>query len=129
MAARMSADVIALDGGYNHGYTSLPMKTAISIPDEVFEAAERAAKSLGVSRSELYATAVREYLERYRREDLTEKLNQVYGQDETASELARCARRTVARLRCAAAEAKRHTSRSAFRRPRRSQKGSKSRSE
>ncbi len=63
------------------------MKTAISIPDEVFEAAERTAKSLGVSRSELYATAVREYLERYRREGLTEKLNQVYENDEAASEL------------------------------------------
>jgi len=63
------------------------MKTAISVPDEVFEAAERAAKSLGVSRSELYATAVREDLERYRRGGLTEKLNQVYEDDEAASEL------------------------------------------
>jgi metal-responsive CopG/Arc/MetJ family transcriptional regulator len=40
------------------------MKTAISIPDEVFEAAERTAKAPGVSRSEFYATAVREDLER-----------------------------------------------------------------
>jgi len=63
------------------------MKTAISIPDEVFKAAERTAKSLGVSRSEFYATAVREYMERYRREGLTEKLNQVYEQDEAVSEL------------------------------------------
>lgn len=63
------------------------MKTAISVPDEVFEAAERAAKSLGVSRSELYATAVREDLERYRRGGLTAKLNQVYEDDEAASEL------------------------------------------
>lgn len=63
------------------------MKTAISIPDEVFEAAERTAKSLGVSRSELYATAVREFLERQRREGVTEKLNQVYGDDGAASEL------------------------------------------
>lgn len=63
------------------------MKTAISIPDEIFEAAEQTAKSLGVSRSELYVTAVREYLERFRREGLTEKLNQVYEDDEAASEL------------------------------------------
>jgi metal-responsive CopG/Arc/MetJ family transcriptional regulator len=62
------------------------MKTAISIPDEVFEAAEQTAKSLGVSRSELYVTAVREYLERCRRDGLTEKLNQVYADDEAASE-------------------------------------------
>jgi len=54
------------------------MKTAISIPDEVFEEAERAAKRLGVSRSELYATAVRDYVERHRDENITEKLNQVY---------------------------------------------------
>ena len=40
------------------------MKTAISIPDEVFEAADRTAKKLGVSRSELYATAVHEFIER-----------------------------------------------------------------
>ncbi len=63
------------------------MKTAISIPDEVFQAAEQAAKSLGVSRSELYATAVREFVERYRREDVTQKLDQVYAADESVSRL------------------------------------------
>lgn len=55
------------------------MKTAISIPDEVFEAADRAAKKLGVSRSELYATAVHEFVERHRIEDVTTKLNEVYS--------------------------------------------------
>ena len=63
------------------------MKTAISIPDEIFEKAERAAKKLGVSRSELYAKAVRDFVERYRRENLTEKLNEVYSGDESISEL------------------------------------------
>ena len=38
------------------------MKTAISVPDDVFRQAERAAKRLGVSRSELFTQAVREYL-------------------------------------------------------------------
>jgi metal-responsive CopG/Arc/MetJ family transcriptional regulator len=38
------------------------MKTAISIPDEVFREAERAAKRLGVTRSELFTRAVKEYL-------------------------------------------------------------------
>ena len=57
------------------------MKTAISIPDEVFEAAETLADSLGLSRSELYVRAMREYLERQRRENVTERLNQVYAQD------------------------------------------------
>ena len=55
------------------------MKTAISISDDVFEAAERAAKELGVSRSELYANAVREFVERYGREGITDSLNDVYG--------------------------------------------------
>lgn len=55
------------------------MKTAISIPDEVFEAADRTAKKLGVSRSELYATAVHEFLERHRIEDVTSKLDEVYA--------------------------------------------------
>jgi metal-responsive CopG/Arc/MetJ family transcriptional regulator len=38
------------------------MKTAISIPDELFGAAETVAKRLGVSRSELYATALAAYI-------------------------------------------------------------------
>ncbi|MGI9303011.1 MAG: ChpI protein [Gammaproteobacteria bacterium] len=63
------------------------VKTAISIPDEVFEAAEQAASVLGLSRSELYATAVREFVERRRREDVTSKLNQVYADDESSSVL------------------------------------------
>lgn len=63
------------------------MKTAISIPDEIFEAAEHAARKLGVSRSELYATAVREFVERNRRERITEKLDELYGESDPVSEL------------------------------------------
>ena len=59
------------------------MKTAISIPDEIFEAADRTARKLGVSRSELYATAVHEYVERHRVEDVTAKLNEVYSSTES----------------------------------------------
>ena len=70
-------NLVALFKGYNPSYT-FGMKTAISIPDEVFEAADRAATKLGVSRSELYSTAVYEFLERHRAEDVTEKLNEVY---------------------------------------------------
>ncbi|MFT5483376.1 MAG: metal-responsive CopG/Arc/MetJ family transcriptional regulator [Halieaceae bacterium] len=55
------------------------MKTAISIPDPIFESAERAAKKLGISRSELYATAVDEFVERYRVEDVTAQLDAVYS--------------------------------------------------
>ena len=60
------------------------MKTAISIPDEVFEAADRTAKKLGVSRSELYATAVHEYVKRYRIENITSRLNEVYSSHDSS---------------------------------------------
>ncbi|GMT41920.1 MAG: hypothetical protein IEMM0002_0331 [bacterium] len=54
------------------------MKTAISIPDRIFIAAEQAARRSGVSRSKLYAIAVEEYLKAHRSESVTEKLNEVY---------------------------------------------------
>lgn len=55
------------------------MKTAISIPDDLLQEAEMTAKRLGVSRSALYANAVREYVERHRSENITAKLNEVYS--------------------------------------------------
>lgn len=67
-----------IDLEYNFGYTFW-MKTAISIPDKIFEAAEIAAKKLGMSRSELYVNAVREYVDRYGQEDVTEKLDAIYS--------------------------------------------------
>lgn len=66
-----------LDGGYNHGYTP-NVKTAISIPDELFRAAERAAKRLGLSRSEFYQRAISLYLERQSATLVTDALNEVY---------------------------------------------------
>jgi hypothetical protein len=68
-----------LDAGYNRSYTSI-MKTAISIPDDVFESAERMARRMGISRSELYVRAVRTYLDRHRDEAITERLDRVYAQ-------------------------------------------------
>lgn len=55
------------------------MKTAISIPDDVFESADSLAKEIGVSRSELYATAVAEYLAKFRDQDITQRLDEVYA--------------------------------------------------
>jgi metal-responsive CopG/Arc/MetJ family transcriptional regulator len=55
------------------------MKTAISLPDSVFERAEALAQRLGVSRSELYTKALQAYLKRYNREQILLKLNQVYA--------------------------------------------------
>lgn len=57
------------------------MKTAISVPDDVFESADELAQELGMSRSELYSTAVAEYLAKHRAEDVTAKLNEVYARE------------------------------------------------
>ena len=54
------------------------MKTAISVPDTVFQSADELARELGISRSELYSTAVAEYLAKHRAEDVTARLNEVY---------------------------------------------------
>ena len=63
------------------------MKTAISIRDEVFEAAERTARDLGMSRSELYATAVQEFVARHRTRRVTERLDAVYADNACSSRL------------------------------------------
>jgi metal-responsive CopG/Arc/MetJ family transcriptional regulator len=57
------------------------MKTAISLPDIVFEKAESLAKQLGVSRSELYTKALQAYLQKYNREQTLDKLNQIYAEE------------------------------------------------
>src|SRR5580700_6419740 len=64
-------------GGYNFSYTHL-MKTAISVPDEIFEEAERLARQRGMSRSELYAKAVAEYVKGERFVGVRERLDAVY---------------------------------------------------
>ena len=61
------------------------MKTAISIQDDIFEAAEETARELHISRSELYARAVREFVARHSRKNITGRLNQIYGDDGEAS--------------------------------------------
>jgi len=55
------------------------MKTAISIPDPVFKVAERLAKRLGMSRSELYVRAISSYVEEHKGQKVTELLNEIYG--------------------------------------------------
>jgi metal-responsive CopG/Arc/MetJ family transcriptional regulator len=57
------------------------MKTAISIPDSVFEAAEKLANRVGVSRSQLYTKAVKEFLKEHQNELVTKKLNEVYSKE------------------------------------------------
>ena len=56
------------------------MKTVISIPDKIFASTERLARRLGLSRSELYVAALKEYLERHQGYLITERLNALYGE-------------------------------------------------
>lgn len=51
------------------------MKTAISLPDHLFAEADLFAQQIDVSRSELYARALDEFLSRHRQDNLTEKIN------------------------------------------------------
>ena len=55
------------------------MKTAISVPDAVFHAAEDAAERMSLSRSELYTQAVEEFLKRHTDAEVTRRLNEVYA--------------------------------------------------
>ncbi len=63
---------------YEAGYTP-SMKTAISVPDEIFSAADALAGRLGVSRSELYTTALAEFLAKHTATEITARLDQVYA--------------------------------------------------
>ena len=59
------------------------MKVALSIPDELFESAETLSKRLGVSRSRLYATALADFVAKNRGRKITERLNKVYGSEDS----------------------------------------------
>jgi metal-responsive CopG/Arc/MetJ family transcriptional regulator len=60
------------------------MKTAVSVPDDVFQSAERLARRERRSRSEVYSAALREYVARHSPEEVTEALDQVVA-DTTAA--------------------------------------------
>ena len=66
------------------------MKTAISLPDNVFLAAEQTAHYMGIKRSQLFVLALEEYISKHNGEMITEKLNQVYDKldrDEFAGDM------------------------------------------
>ena len=56
------------------------MKTTVSIPDDIFERAERLASQRRQSRSEMYAAALDEYLARHAQDEVTEAINRVCGE-------------------------------------------------
>jgi Arc/MetJ family transcription regulator len=75
------------------------MKTAVSIPDEVFAEAERLARRLKKSRSEIYSHALREYVARHGPEYVTETLDRICGESPPAEKdfVRAAARRTLRR--------------------------------
>ena len=60
------------------------MKTAISIPDKVFRSADALAKRLGVSRSELYSTAIAEFLSKHQGRHVTARLDTLYAEEDSS---------------------------------------------
>jgi metal-responsive CopG/Arc/MetJ family transcriptional regulator len=67
------------------GYTP-GMKTAVSVPNKVFRAAERLAKRARKSRSQLYSEALSEYLIRHSPDEVTEAMNRALEQIGDASD-------------------------------------------
>jgi hypothetical protein len=66
-------------------YTPRTVKTAVSIPDRIFDAAEQYARRRGIPRSQVYAEALARFMaEQESDEDLTEALNRVSAEVDTA---------------------------------------------
>ena len=90
-----AADQESLPRSRPHGYT-LGMKTAISIPDEVFDVAEKLARRQGVSRSRLFSDALREYVARHAPDEITDAMNRVVANvGESGADFAVAAARRV----------------------------------
>lgn len=62
------------------------MKVAVSIPDPIFEAAERLAKQRRMARSQLYAEALEAYLEGRDTQAVTASLDEIYASESSALE-------------------------------------------
>ncbi len=60
------------------------MKTAISVPDDVFQLSERLAKKLKVSRSKVFAMGVKKLAEEYDENDIIAKINAVCDEVDTS---------------------------------------------
>jgi predicted transcriptional regulator len=71
------------------------MKTAVSIPDNVFEEAEHLAAELHISRSRLYSRALQEFVTRHAPDRLTEAMNRAV--DEVGSEIDKFSQRAACR--------------------------------
>ena len=68
---------------YARGYTG-DVKTAISIPDPLFEEADALAERLSLSRSALYRRALEAFLRTYREDELIRQINEVCADADTS---------------------------------------------
>jgi predicted transcriptional regulator len=64
------------------------MKTAVSIPDEIFKEIEKFAEEHNYSRSEVFVIAVKEFLEKLKSRQLLNTLNEVHKDIETSEDIA-----------------------------------------
>lgn len=73
------------------------MKTAISLPDDLFTSADALARRLGVTRSGLIATALAEFVAKHKASRISERLDAVYGVEESRvpRALSRAQRRVI----------------------------------
>jgi metal-responsive CopG/Arc/MetJ family transcriptional regulator len=74
------------------------MKTAVSVPNDVFVKAEQLAQAAGRSRSDVYSAALREYVARHDPDEVTQAINRAMdelGDDATPDEFVRSAARKV----------------------------------
>jgi len=63
------------------------MKVAVSVPDRIFEAAERLARQRSVPRSQIFAEALAAYVELRSSEAITSKLNEIYSREVSTVEI------------------------------------------
>lgn len=62
------------------------MKTEISVPSPIYEAAERLAEEAGMSLSEFYVAALAAYVAAHQNGEITKRLNEVYAQENSSLE-------------------------------------------
>jgi metal-responsive CopG/Arc/MetJ family transcriptional regulator len=76
------------------------MKTAVSIPDDIFEKVERLARRAKKSRSEVFSAALREYVARHSPDEVTESINRVVDRigDQTDAFVSAAAQRIMEKI-------------------------------
>lgn len=75
----------SIDNSIDCGHT-ICMKTAISVPDHIFEEVDKLARENKTSRSQIFCIAVEEYLKKIKARKLLDALNSVYAEEEIGEE-------------------------------------------